>query len=82
MLAAKYLVFGEIVDMDKEVLISLRMIDVESTEVVWNEQIVASIANYDYIAGHFTLSILMHLGLSVAQTTAAKVTSKEDKNEA
>jgi len=36
MLAAKYLVFGEIIDMDKEVLISLRMIDVESTRVVWN----------------------------------------------
>ncbi len=27
MLATKYLVFGEIIDMDKEVLISLRMID-------------------------------------------------------
>jgi TolB-like protein len=81
MLAAKYLVFGEIVDMDKEILISLRMIDVESTKVVWNEQIVARIAKYDHITGYFTQSILLYLGLSVTQTTAAKVEFKEEKNE-
>jgi len=34
MLAAKYLVFGEIIEMDKEVLISLRMVDVETAKVV------------------------------------------------
>jgi TolB-like protein len=81
MLAAKYLVFGEIVDMDKEILISLRMIDVESTKVVWNEQIVAGISNYDYITGYFTQSILIFLGLSIAQTTTAKVAFKGEKNE-
>jgi TolB-like protein len=81
MLAARYLVFGEIVDMDAEVLISLRMVDIESTKVVWNEQIVARISNYDYITGYFTQSILQHLGLSVERTTVAKVQSIEAKNE-
>ena len=81
MLAAKYLVFGEIIDMDREVLISLRMIDVESTMVVWNEKIVSRITNYDYITGYFTMSILQHLGLPVPQSTIAKVESLEEKNE-
>jgi TolB-like protein len=81
MLAAKYLVFGEIIDMDKEVLISLRMVDIESTMVVWNEQIVSSISNYDYITGYFTVSILEHLGLSVPPSTVAKVESLQEKNE-
>jgi TolB-like protein len=81
MLAARYLVFGEIVDMDKEVLISLRMIDVESTMVVWNEQVVARITNYDYITGYFTMSILHHLGLPVPSSTVAKVEAVEEKNE-
>jgi TolB-like protein len=81
MLAARYLVFGEIIDMDEEVLISLRMIDVESTTVVWNEQIVARITNYDYITGYFTASILEHLGLPVPGSTIAKVEAAEVKNE-
>jgi TolB-like protein len=34
LLAAKYMVYGEIIDMGKKVLISLRMIDVESGEVI------------------------------------------------
>jgi len=81
MLAAKYLVFGEIIDMDKEVLISLRMIDVESTMVVWTKQVVARITNYDYITGYFTSSILEHLGLPIPSSTIAKVEAVEEKNE-
>jgi TolB-like protein len=81
MLAAKYLVFGEIIDMDKEVLISLRMVDIESTMVVWNEQVVARITNYDYITGYFTASILEHLGLPVPSSTIVKVEAIEEKNE-
>ena len=34
LLAAGYIVFGEIIDMDRKVLISLRMIDVQSGEIV------------------------------------------------
>ena len=82
MLVAKYLVFGEIVDMDKEVLISLRMIDVESTKVVWTEKVIAKISNYDYITGYFTQSILKHLDLAVDESTVAKVEAKAEKNEA
>ncbi len=81
MLAAKYLVFGEIIDLDEEVLISLRMVDVESTMVVWNEQVVSRITNYDYITGYFTVSILEHLGLPVPSSTIAKVEAVAEKNE-
>ena len=34
LLAARYMVYGEIIDMGKKALISLRMIDVESGEVI------------------------------------------------
>jgi TolB-like protein len=81
MLAAKYLVFGEIIDMDKDVLISLRMVEVETAEIVWIDQVVTNIANYDYITGFFTESILKYLGLSVPRSTVAKVESIKAKDE-
>jgi len=82
MLEAEYLVFGEIAEVDKELLIDLRMVDLASAEVVWTEEISASISNYDYITGYFTQSILKHLDLPVDETTVAKVEAKLEKNEA
>jgi hypothetical protein len=81
MLEATYLVFGEIEDVDKELLIDLRMIDVVSAKVVWTEEISAKISNYDYITGYFSQSILKHLDLPVDESTVAKVEAKAEKNE-
>jgi len=81
MLAVGYIIFGEIVDMDREVLISLRMINVESGKVVWSEKLVEKLSNYDYITGYFTGAILQYLGLQVAKTTVEKIEVRQEKSE-
>jgi len=81
LLTADFILFGEIIDMDPEVLLSLRLTDVQSGKVVWNEKLVERLSNYDYITGYFTASILGHLNLQVAQTTAAKAGLKRSKSE-
>jgi len=81
MLIANYIVFGEIVDMDKKVLISLRMIDVESGKVVWNEKLMEKLSKYDLISGYFASSILNFLDVQVSKTTVAKIEKKEEKSE-
>lgn len=81
LLAAKYMVYGEIIDMGKKVLISLRMIDVESGEVIWNEKLTEKLANYDYISGFFATSILEHINVKVTESTIEKTEEKVEKSE-
>lgn len=81
MLTAVYIIFGEIVDMDKKVLISLRMIDVESGKVVWNEKLMEKLSKYDYISGYFAASILDFLNVDVSKTTVAKAEEEREKSE-
>jgi len=81
LLAAGYIVFGEIIDMDREVLISLRMIAVQSGEIVWNEKLTEKLSKYDYISGYFAESILTYLNVGVSKTTVAKTEQISEKNE-
>jgi len=67
MLTAGYIIFGEIIDMDRDVLISLRMIDVESGKVVWNDKLTEKLSKYDYISGYFAASILDFLNVEVSK---------------
>jgi len=81
LLAAGYIVFGEIIDMDRKVLISLRMIDVQSGEIVWNEKLTEKLTKYDYISGYFAESILTYLDAGISKTTVAKTEQSQEKNE-
>jgi TolB-like protein len=81
LLAAGYIVFGEIIDMGREVLISLRMIDVQSGEIVWNEKLTEKLSKYDYISGYFAGSILTYLDVGISKTTAAKTEQSKEKSE-
>ncbi|MBN1835589.1 MAG: hypothetical protein JW820_07045 [Spirochaetales bacterium] len=81
LLAAQFILFGELIDMDTEVLLSLRLTSVQSGKVEWNETLVETLSNYDYITGYFAASILRHLNLQVAQTTLDKMESKRQKDE-
>lgn len=79
MLAAGYIVFGELIDMGTEVLLSLRMVDVQSGEIVWGEKLSGSLSRYDSIAASFASSILQRFGASVSRTTEAKAADKSEK---
>lgn len=81
LLAAGYIVYGEIVDMDRRVLISLRMAEVETGQVVWAEKLTEKLSKYDYITGYFTKSILDYLSVEAVETTVAKVEAREEKQE-
>lgn len=81
LLAARFIIFGELIDMDRIMLISLRMIDVESGEVVWREKLDEPLSNYSYISGFFAKSILEFMNADVAQSTVAAALEKVAKDE-
>lgn len=81
MLAADYMTFGDLIDMDQKLLISMKMIDVLTGEVVWAGKLLENLSSYEYISGYFAGSILRSLDAEVAQTTEQKVQVKQTKNE-
>ncbi len=81
LLTADFLIFGEIVDMNGKFLISLRMVKVETGEIVWGQQVSEKLTNYEYISGYFAESILTYLDVEIAETTLLKKTHKKEKDE-
>lgn len=81
LLSVKYLVMGDIIDMDSMLLISVKLIDVESGEVLLKDNVSESLGNYSYISGYFAKSILGFLGADVDTTTVAAAEVKEEKDE-
>ena len=81
MLSAKYMVFGDITDMGNMILITLRMIDVETSQVVWREKLTDKLSNYDYISGFFASSMLKFLRANVDKSTETKIAEKKEKND-
>ncbi|MDZ7792605.1 MAG: hypothetical protein U5P10_02615 [Spirochaetia bacterium] len=82
MLAADYIVFGEIVDMAPQLLISIRVTGVDSGEVVYQDNVTERPGRYEYISGYFASKILDHFDVRVARSTEKKVEEKEEKQEA
>ncbi len=81
LLSADYIVFGEIIDMATAFLVSVRMADVETGEVVWEDSLTESLDRYDYIGAYFARSILTELDLEIEEETLVKVDSRESKRE-
>jgi TolB-like protein len=79
LLSAQYIVIGEIIDMGSIVLLSLRMVKVETGEIVWQDELQEKLTTYDYIGAYFAKSILGTLSISVENTTIAKLEKKEEK---
>jgi TolB-like protein len=79
LLASQYIVLGNVVDMAGMLLISVRIVDVSSGAVVWEDNVTEKLSTYDYIGAYFAKSILTHFGATVTATTAQKVEKKEEK---
>ena len=79
LLAADYIIFGEIIDMGKSLLISARMADVTTGEVVWEDSLTEKLETYDFIGAYFARSILTELNLNVTKEITAKVENKVEK---
>ena len=81
LLAAEYIVLGEIIDMVDTLLISVRLVNVTSSEIIWAEEIMEKLVTYDYIGAYFAKSILTHFGAEVEKTIVQKMEKKEEKKE-
>lgn len=85
LLSVDYLVFGEIVDMDSAILVSLRMLKVETGEVAWSDKNLGKLSDYDAITRKLAASALKGLGAQGAAVAAVKpapAASEERKIEA
>jgi TolB-like protein len=80
MLSAKYIVMGEIIDMGNGgVMVSVRMVSVETGEIIWQDAKQEKLAAYDYMGAYFAKSMLDPLKVTANKTTIAKVAKKEVK---
>jgi TolB-like protein len=78
-LASQYIVLGKVVDMAWTLLVSVRIVDVSSGVVVWEDNVNEKLSSYDYIGAYFAKSILTHFGAAAVATTVQKVEKKEEK---
>ncbi len=78
--SAEFIVIGEIIDMAGTVMVSVRMVDVTSGEVVWQNDLIEKLDSYDYIGSYFALSILDHFEIKADSTTIAKAVEKVVKS--
>ena len=62
--------------MEEQKLSLSGMVDVATTEVVWEDSLTEKLETYDYIGAYFAKSILMELKLDVQEETVAKVEEK------
>ncbi len=81
LLAVRYLVSGEITDMGSMLLVSLSMIDVETGEIVWADQVTESGGKYGYIGAYFGKSILIYFKAGVSKSTEAAIEKPVEKDE-
>jgi TolB-like protein len=71
-LSADYLLYGEIVDMDSKVLVTARVVSVETGQVTWADKILSALADYDIISSQFARGALESLGTGEAAVIAAQ----------
>lgn len=82
LLSVRYLVGGSITDMGGPLLVSLSMVDVESGEVVWRDQVTESGGKYAYIGAYFGKSLLRHFQVQVAKSTEASLAKAKEADAA
>ena len=46
MLAADYMIFGDLIDMDQKLLISMKMVSVQTGEVVWADKLLENLTSF------------------------------------
>jgi len=73
LLAADYILYGEIVDMDSQVLVTAKMVDVASGQVVWTDKHLGALADYDLISSGFVRAAVVHLGAARGPAAAPAV---------
>ena len=76
LLTANYMVFGEIIEMDRKFLVTMKLLDVEIGAVVWQEQLLSRLNNYESVSRYFAESLT---GAIAASGTGVVEASEPDK---
>ena len=79
LLSANYIVMGEIIDMAGQMMFTSRMVDVNTGEVIWSDELIEDLSSYDYISAYFASSLLESLNEETAEETALKMEEKVQK---
>lgn len=82
LLAVRYLVTGSITDLGGPLLVSLSMLDVETGEAVWKDQVSEKGGRYAYIGAYFGKSLLGYFKASVSKSTEQALASKKEADAA
>ncbi|MFA6505675.1 MAG: hypothetical protein WCT14_06245 [Treponemataceae bacterium] len=82
LLSVNYIVGGSITDMKGTLLVSLSLVDVETGEIVWNDQLVESSGKYAYFGAYFAKSLLYFFKFQADKSTEAVLAAKKEKDTA
>jgi TolB-like protein len=78
LLSVRFLVSGSITDMGGPLLISLSMVDVQTGEIVWNDQLTESSSKYAYIGAYFATSLLRHFNATISKDTESTLAAARE----
>lgn len=81
MLAAEYIVTGNIIDMAEVFIITIKLVDVQTGKIMWQDKKTEKISKYDYISAYFASGVLKALNTMADTSTIAKLEKKQEKNE-
>ncbi|MCK5249026.1 MAG: hypothetical protein KAJ98_03625, partial [Spirochaetaceae bacterium] len=57
LLTANYMVIGEIIEMDRKFLVTMKLLEVETGAIVWQEQLLTRLNNYESVSRYFAESL-------------------------
>ncbi len=76
LLTANYMVIGEIIEMDRKFLVTMKLLDVETGAIVWQEQLLTRLNNYESVSRYFAKSLTAAIAASGTGAAEASVPDK------
>ena len=80
MLAANYLVTGNIIDTMNKLSITFRVLDTETGQVILQEKLEEDPSKYDYISAFIAKAVLNNFSAQVSSDTEAKLVNSQNKS--
>ncbi len=81
MLAANYIVVGNIFDIAGQLTVTFKVISTETGEIVTQNKVTGNIKNYDFLSASISEKIFTGLKLKIPSSVARKIEKNEEKRE-
>jgi TolB-like protein len=76
-----FMIIGQVEGTGNDFVFSIWLIESTSGEVVWNDELKATLSNFESFCASWVQSILIQLDAKVAKSTAEKAASRDSKDE-